>query len=69
MVFGCGGNRDKDKRSEMGAIAKKYCENIYLTDDNPCSENPKLIRTQIKKGLKTKNFLKFHQDQKQFPRY
>ena len=34
LVFGCGGNRDKDKRSEMGAIAKKYCENIYLTDDN-----------------------------------
>ena len=56
LVFGCGGNRDKDKRSEMGAIAKKYCENIYLTDDNPRSENPKLIRTQIKKGLKNKKF-------------
>ena len=41
----------------MGAIAKKYCENIYLTDDNPRSANPKLIRTQIKKGLKNKKFL------------
>ena len=56
LVFGCGGNRDKNKRSEMGAIAKKYCENIYLTDDNPRSENPKLIRGQIKKGLKNKKF-------------
>ncbi len=56
LVFGCGGNRDKDKRSVMGTIAKKYCENIYLTDDNPRSENPKLIRTQIKKGLKNKKF-------------
>ena len=51
----------------MGAIAKKYCDNIYLTDDNPSSENPKLIRGQIKKGLKNKKFLKFHQGQKLFP--
>ena len=50
----------------MGSIAKKYCDNIYLTDDNPRTENPKFIRNQIKKGLKTKNFLKFHQDQKLF---
>ena len=56
LVFGCGGNRDKNKRSEMGIIAKKYCENIYLTDDNPRSENPKFIRGQIKKGLKNKKF-------------
>ena len=54
LVFGCGGNRDKDKRSIMGSIAKKYCANIYLTDDNPRSENPKLIRDQIKKGLHNK---------------
>ena len=54
LVFGCGGNRDKDKRPIMGSIAKKYCENIYLTDDNPRSENPKLIRDQIKKGLHNK---------------
>ena len=56
LVFGCGGNRDKDKRSIMGLIAKKYCDTIYLTDDNPRSENPKLIRNQIKKGLKNKKF-------------
>ena len=56
LVFGCGGNRDKDKRSIMGSIAKKYCDTIYLTDDNPRTENPKLIRDQIKKGLKNKKF-------------
>ncbi len=56
LLFGCGGNRDKDKRSMMGMIAKKYCDKIYLTDDNPRFENPKLIRKQIKRGIKTENF-------------
>ena len=56
LVFGCGGNRDKEKRSIMGSIAKKYCDTIYLTDDNPRTENPKSIRNQIKKGLKNKTF-------------
>ncbi len=51
LVFGCGGNRDKDKRPIMGAIAVKYCDKIYLTDDNPRLENPKFIRNQIKKGI------------------
>ena len=51
LVFGCGGNRDRDKRSIMGSIANKYCDNIYLTDDNPRDENPKLIRNEIKKNL------------------
>ena len=56
LVFGCGGNRDENKRSMMGIIARNYCNNIYLTDDNPRFESPKLIRDQIKTGLKTKKF-------------
>ncbi len=40
----------------MGAIANKFCEKIYITDDNPRNEDPKLIRSHIKKGLKQKNF-------------
>ena len=56
LVFGCGGDRDKDKRPEMGKIAKKYCDKIYLTDDNPRNENPKLIRSQITKNIKNSNF-------------
>ena len=56
LVFGCGGNRDKDKRFIMGKIASKYCDSIYLTDDNPRLENPNEIRNQIKKGLKKNKF-------------
>ncbi len=48
LVFGCGGERDKPKRKLMGKIANKYCNKIYLTDDNPRSENPKKIRNEIK---------------------
>ncbi len=57
LVFGCGGNRDKNKRSIMGNIASKYCDNIYLTDDNPRLENPNVIRDQIKKGIKKNKFI------------
>jgi len=52
IVFGCGGNRDKDKRPIMGKIANQYCNNIFLTDDNPRYENSKKIRNQIKKKKK-----------------
>ena len=48
IVFGCGGDRDKSKRSQMGKIANKFCEKIYLTDDNPRFENPKKIRSAVK---------------------
>ncbi len=48
IVFGCGGDRDKQKRKTMGFIANNYCDKIYLTDDNPRTENPKEIRSQIK---------------------
>ena len=52
IVFGCGGDRDKSKRKLMGVIAKKYCDKIYITDDNPRNENPKKIRKDIMRGLK-----------------
>ena len=52
IVFGCGGDRDKSKRSIMGKIANKFCDKIYLTDDNPRNESPKKIRKAIKKSIK-----------------
>ncbi len=52
IVFGCGGERDKEKRLIMGKIAKKYCRKIFITDDNPRNENPKIIRDEIIKGCK-----------------
>ncbi|MDA9084616.1 UDP-N-acetylmuramoyl-L-alanyl-D-glutamate--2,6-diaminopimelate ligase [Candidatus Pelagibacter sp.] len=51
IVFGCGGDRDKSKRSIMGKIANQYCNKIYLTDDNPRNENPKKIRQVIKSKI------------------
>ncbi|GIX41207.1 MAG: UDP-N-acetylmuramoyl-L-alanyl-D-glutamate--2,6-diaminopimelate ligase [Leptospiraceae bacterium] len=51
LVFGCGGNRDIEKRPLMGNIAANYCDYIFLTDDNPRNENPQKIRNDIKKGI------------------
>ena len=51
LVFGCGGERDKEKRPIMGKIADKFCNSIYLTDDNPRNENPKKIRSSIKRSI------------------
>ena len=52
VVFGCGGERDKIKRPVMAKVCEKYAENIYITDDNPRNENPKLIRQMIISGFK-----------------
>ena len=54
IVFGCGGNRDINKRAKMGKIADILTDRIYLTDDNPRFENPNKIRNDIKKGIKRK---------------
>ncbi|OUX46474.1 MAG: UDP-N-acetylmuramoyl-L-alanyl-D-glutamate--2,6-diaminopimelate ligase [Candidatus Pelagibacter sp. TMED275] len=51
IVFGCGGDRDKLKRSKMGTIAAKFCKKIYITNDNPRNENAKKIRINIKNGI------------------
>lgn len=51
-VFGaCGGGRDKWKRPELGKIASKYCNEIILTNEDPYSENPSQILSQIKSGI------------------
>ncbi len=57
IVFGCGGDRDRDKRSKMGYIANKYCKQIYLTNDNPRHENPIKIIKQIKSTAKRGNVI------------
>ncbi|MCU7612421.1 UDP-N-acetylmuramoyl-L-alanyl-D-glutamate--2,6-diaminopimelate ligase [Anaplasma capra] len=47
LVFGCGGNRDREKRKAMAAVANRYADTIIITDDNPRNENPAAIRQEI----------------------
>ena len=52
LLFGCGGNRDQNKRSKMGKIADIFSDEIYLTDDNPRFESSHKIRKDIRTGIK-----------------
>lgn len=57
IVFGCGGQRDKEKRSMMGALAEKYSDFAILTNDNPRGEDPLEILEGIKRGIKSLDYI------------
>ena len=54
VVFGAGGDRDKTKRSKMGAAADRLADVVFITSDNPRSEDPKKIIEDILLGIKRK---------------
>jgi len=56
ILFGCGGNRDKIKRPQMGKIAEEFSEKLWITSDNPRYENIKDINSDITKEMVGNNF-------------
>lgn len=50
-VFGCGGNRDQTKRPRMGAAVAEYADHIVVSSDNPRTESPSSIITQVLGGI------------------
>ena len=64
VVFGAGGNRDKEKRPRMGAVAGRYANKIYVTSDNPRDEVPEMILEDILLGLHGKDHVTATPDRK-----
>ena len=69
VVFGAGGNRDKNKRPKMGMIASRYAKKVIVTSDNPRYEEPKAIIQDILNGIKDTKELHVEVDRKKAIEY
>ena len=58
VVFGCGGNRDRSKRPEMGRIASEIADEVIITSDNPRDEEPDVILDEIERGIIDGHYLR-----------
>ena len=54
-VFGCGGDRDREKRPVMGRVAGSLADQAWITDDNPRTEDPDVIVAEIERGIARTN--------------
>jgi len=58
VVFGCGGDRDRQKRPLMGRVADEFADHAIITSDNPRKEDPDAIIAEVEKGLRSSHYEK-----------
>jgi len=65
LVFGCGGDRDRQKRPAMARVAEKRAHRIIVTNDNPRSENPQTIADEVLVGFTSRDAVTVDLDRRQ----